>query len=208
MRLQEAISPKKSRPGLDIRSFKDKIKGRMNIDFNTRRLALLFLILLITGCSVSQKPRLMEVSRIGFSIELPVGWRQGTIPTNLSSKYIPKKEGKFCFESANETYPFGWVGISLGSIKLSLEGYVKSPILSKHGVPVSITPRTIDGFESLEVVGEALYKKKTPVKCLAVYIKRDNRVISFVFWSLKENFRNYEPLFRNSIESIRIKNIK
>jgi len=72
------------------------------------------------------------------------------------------------------------------------EKALQSKVLSK-------TPRTISKHEAIEVVTEA------PVSILEVFILRGDTVIWVNFGAPKEDFPQYEQLFRDAIETIKIR---
>ena len=72
------------------------------------------------------------------------------------------------------------------------EEAIQSRVLSK-------TPRTISKHEVIEVLTEA------PVSTFEVFILRGDTVIWVNFLAAKEDFPKYEQLFRDAIETIKIR---
>lgn len=166
----------------------------------------LFLILNIIGCSRRPGQRIMKVSKLGFSMKLPSGWQQGRLLRG-EKKFALKPDGRYFFLSATERYPYGClVALSRLPKTLSLNQYATTMVI---GRVVSKTERTFSGLEALEIVEEDFDRfapaEMLPISVVHTYIRKEDKIIWVSFWSLEEEFYEYESSFRESLDSIKFK---
>lgn len=64
---------------------------------------------------------------------------------------------------------------------------------------ISKTPRTVSGHEAIEVLTEA------PRTTLTLYVRRGDTVIWVNCGAPKEDFPKYEQIFRDAIETIKVR---
>lgn len=189
----------------------------------------ILVIALVVAGGCGKRGNTFELSRLGFSMELPPGWEQGE--PRVIGGYRVSSRGEFFFENADYDDPSGSVmefplmgeslteyvdnligdtekmeklqaGLlrTLGKIAgeevseeiKEAEEAIQSRVLSK-------TPRTISKHEAIEVLTEA------PRTILTLYVRRGDEVIWVTCGAPKEDFPQYEQLFRNAIETIKIR---
>ncbi|OYD16031.1 hypothetical protein CH330_03860 [candidate division WOR-3 bacterium JGI_Cruoil_03_51_56] len=162
------------------------------------------LVLALAGCPGRQQTKgVMEIKELGFSMKLPSGWKQGRPTVKRGKKYKAEQGGHYCFESETEGYPFGSVMNLSFEGWTSLDEFVSNPMCF-HGRLLSKTYRDVSGFEAIEIVGEGFGEKRKPVKGMHLYVQKGNQVILISFRSLKQDFEEYEPQFRECLNSVRI----
>ncbi len=155
------------------------------------------------------------IPEVGFSMTLPTGW---VIDPNDPNSY---------YEETKQDDNWGMVIHYELEPDLTLEQYVDNSIKEmekmesmqkkmtnmlgeaagtedySEEVPqtqiVSKTARKISNLDAIEVIEQAQFK------VIRVYISKDNKVIDVMFRTLTDDFAKSEPLFRKSIESIKIK---
>ena len=162
-------------------------------------------------------------------MRLPPGWKQGE--PRVMGGYRLSSRGEFFFENADYDDPSGSVmefplmGASLTEHVDNLLGdtekmeklqagllrvlgkmageevseEIKEVEKALQSKVISKTPRTISGHEAIEVLTEA------PRTILTLYVRRGDEVIWVNFGALKEDFPQYEQLFRDAIETIKIR---
>ncbi len=166
----------------------------------------LFLILNIIGCSRRPGQRIMKVSKLGFSMKLPSGWQQGRLLRG-EKKFALKPDGRYFFPSTTERYPYGClVVLSRLPKTLSLNQYATGMVC---GQLLSKRERTLSGFEALEIVEEDFDRfapaEMLPISIIHLYIRKEEKIIWVSFWSLEEDFDEYESSIRESLDSIKLK---
>ncbi|KPJ60476.1 MAG: hypothetical protein AMS15_06370 [Planctomycetes bacterium DG_23] len=186
------------------------------------------MLVALAGCGKGGNT--FQLSRLGFSMKLPPGWQQGE--PGIMGGFKPRAGGEFFFADPELDDPHGNVmdfplmeGESLAEYVDNLisetekmeqmqagllrvlgevagveqseeikeaEKQLQTKVLSK-------TPRTISKHEAIEVLTEA------PFTLLTVYILKGDTVIWVTFRAPKEEFPQYEQLFRDAIETIKIR---
>jgi len=195
---------------------------------NVAILVIALALVITHGCG--KRAPTFKLSRLGFSMKLPSGWQQGE--PRMMGGFTPRSGGEFFFADPELDDPYGNVmdfplmegeslteyvdnlltetekmeklqaGLvrALGEIageEASEE--IKEAEKAVQSKVISMTPRTISGHEAIEVLTEA------PFTLLTVYILRGDTVIWVTFRAPKEEFPQYEQLFREAIETIKIR---
>jgi len=200
--------------------------GRAKVS-NLTILVIALALVVAGGCG--KRGNTFELSRLGFSMKLPQGWEQG-VPM-VGGGFAPNQTGEFFYADRKYDDPSGNV-MEFDIGKASLTEYVDNLISETEkmeklqaglmrtlgkmaGVEdseelkeaestlktkvISKTPRTISKHEAIEVLTEA------PRTILTVYVRREDDVIWVTFGAPKEEFPKYEQLFRDTIETIKIR---
>lgn len=163
---------------------------------------LSFLFFITTGCGKDEKR--IEISELGFSMKLPLGWKIDKVGDKISKATFYKPgsqhsdvgkitqyflEGKTLTEFVeNKLEESQKIKTSLGDIKVF------------QIILVSKNSRTINGLEAIEVVYEI-----EDYSNFEVFIRKGEKVITVFIETLKEDFPKYIPSFRESIETIKIR---
>lgn len=190
---------------------------------------LVVAVALVVAGGCGKRGNTFELSRLGFSMKLPQGWEQG-VPM-VGGGFAPNQTGEFFYADRKYEDPSGSV-IEFPLEDISLTEYVdiltsgtekieklqaglmrtlgkmtgqedseelKEAESTLQTKVISKTPRTISGHEAIEVLTEA------PRTILTVYVCREDDVIWVTFGAPKEEFPKYEQLFRDTIETIKIR---
>jgi len=189
--------------------------------------SLLLALLLAGGCA--KKPPTFQLSNSRVSMDLPPGWQQGEPRVNRGYKVKP--DGAFFFADAEHDDPSGDVmevplmGASLDqfvqnlldeSEKMeSLQGDLVRALDKVAGDVVGMElneaqralqtrvlsreSRTIGDHAAIVVVTEA------PRTTITAYVQHEDNVVIVTFGAPQEDFHNYEQLFRDAMETIRVR---
>ncbi|MEO0108963.1 MAG: hypothetical protein ABIK62_07340 [candidate division WOR-3 bacterium] len=168
-----------------------------------RGILLLQLFGLYLHCARQTPPNRMSIAELGFTMTLPAKWQQGKPLLSSGNRYAVQANGRYCFASVKESYPFGAVReFSLEGFS-SLEEYVRSPG-NLFGAAVSERPISVSGRSGLEIVGKGLGEKQVPVKGIYWYIQDQDRLIVISFVCPERDFGRYEPMFREALATARL----
>jgi hypothetical protein len=171
-------------------------------------------LVVLAGCGKGGNT--LHISRLGFSMRLPEGWKQEgesfyadpqyEYPSGSVVDFVMEEEtlAEFVDNLLTETEKMEKMQAGLLRVLGQIAGEESSPELQEAEKAVQSRvltklPRTISKHEAIEVMVEA------PVCTLEVFIRRGDTVIWVNFIAPKEEFPQYEQLFRDAIDTIKVR---
>jgi hypothetical protein len=181
----------------------------LNVKKSTILLTVLSVLLIVTGCKKNSAK--VEMSDLGFSMNLPSGWQlDPNDNTTFYERVKPDENWGLVaeFELEEDESLSDFIDTLLADeqeiyqqqkemLKLMEEQTDESEFTERK--IVSKINRTISSYETIVMISEADYS------VIEVFIRKNDEVINVTFRTLKEDFSKYEPALNKAIESISIK---
>jgi len=184
-------------------------------------LAGLLLVAALTGCGGGGERLNLNspADNVNLSLRLPAGWAlEGRVQNGMaffSEKENPENRGTVTIWRAEGKDLGAFVDDVLAqSEKMQQSGEILGGAMEHLAGPqagelpqqalgwelVSRTPKQVGEWEAVEVVENMGGKK-----CITLWVKKGDRVCQAAFFSLPEAWDKNEPLFRASLETVKIR---